>query len=353
MRRVLLILVILIALLAGLILWMAGGLQSPRTFDVPPIVAGAAPPDLTATNTGTITVVVWNIAWGYGWGSEGTGKAKPPEYFTESVKKIGGQIAALGADIALIQEIDFDATRSGRLDQAKLIAERAKLPFIALAPSWEANWVPFPYWPPSEHFGHMASGGAILSRFPIEKNTVRLLEKPAEYPFYYRLFYLFRYLQHAELRIGKERVHVFNTHLEAFKEKNRVEQAQVVERVIAKLGDPAVMFGGDFNAVPSEATKKSAYPDETTVQTSHEKDTTVAIIRGVVGLSDAFPQHKYIASERDYLTFPAHEPNRKLDHFFYGGSFELIDARVAREVGDTSDHLPLVIRLRFRPGRET
>jgi endonuclease/exonuclease/phosphatase family metal-dependent hydrolase len=199
----------------------------------------------------------------------------------------------------------------------------------------------------------MFSGGAILSRFPIEKNTVQLLSKPTEYPFYYNLFYLFRYLQHAVVRIGSERVHLFNTHLEAFKEKNRIEQAHVVEKVLAGLDDKAVIFGGDFNAVPSEATKKSDYPDETTVKTTHEQDDTVKIVRGIKSLTDAFPAEIYSASEEMFFTFPAHEPNRKLDHFFFGERFELIDARVAREVGETSDHLPLVIRLRFKPGRET
>ena len=104
------------------------------------------------------------------------------------------------------------------------------------------------------------------------------------------------------MRIGNERVHIFNTHLEAFKEKNRVEQARVVERVLAELGDPAVMFGGDFNAVPPEATKKSGYPDETTVLTSHEEDSTVEVIRGIAGLHDAFPPEKYRAAEPDFDT---------------------------------------------------
>lgn len=352
MTRVIIGVVIFFIALAALIVWMAGGVQSARTFAEPVRVVGSAPADLVETRTGTITVVVWNIAWGYGWGSEGNGLAKPASHFEASIKKLGAQLAALGADIALIQEIDFGADRSGNFDQAMVLAELAKLPFVAPAPSWSANYIPFPYWPPKEHFGRMSSGGAILSRFPIEINSVQLLEKPSEYPFYYNLFYLFRYLQHAQIRIGTETVQVYNTHLEAFKERNRVEQAQVVEKILAREGAAGVMFGGDFNAVPAEATQKSNYADERApgmTPTAHETDDTVKIIRGIENLHDAFPPERYSAAENQYFTFPSHAPNRKLDHFFFGDHFELIDARVAKEVGNTSDHLPLVIRLRFKP----
>lgn len=352
MLRVILGVALFFIFLGGLIVWMAGGVQSPRTFDSPVRVVGNAPADLVASRTATITVVVWNIAWGYGWGSEGNGLAKPASHFEGSIKKLGAQLAALGADIALIQEIDFGSDRSGNFDQAQVIAEIAKLPFVAAAPSWSANYIPFPYWPPKEHFGRMRSGGAILSRFPIEINTVQLLEKPSEYPFYYNLFYLFRYLQHAQIRIGTETVQVYNTHLEAFKEKNRVEQARMVEKILARDGAGSAMFGGDFNAVPAEATQKSNYADEQAPKmtvTGHETDDTVKIIRGIEHLVDAFPAEKYSAAEKEYFTFPSHAPNRKLDHFFFGDHFELIEARVAQEVGNTSDHLPLVIKLRFKP----
>jgi endonuclease/exonuclease/phosphatase family metal-dependent hydrolase len=331
---------------AALVVWMAGGLQSAKSFDIAPFGRADAP-----ASRETLTVVVWNIAWGFGWGSEGNGRAKPAQHFRESVAKIGEQLAALDADLALLQEVDFSATRSGLFDQAELIAARAQLPYVAHAPSWTANWVPFPYWPPREHFGRMRSGGAILSRYPITTNSVRLLEKPPEYAWWYKLFYPFRYLQRCTVRVGELDILVWNTHLEAFKEKNRVEQATEVKKLLQEMSPEiraAVIFGGDLNAVPQEATQKTNYPDETDVVTAHDQDTTVEIFRAIPGLNDVFPAEKYSADERSYFTFPAHAPNRKLDHLFLGERFEVVEARVAHEAGAVSDHLPLLVKLRLR-----
>lgn len=327
---------------------MAGGVQRSRTFDV----GVTAPADeFVSSGTDTLTVVVWNISWGYGWGSEGTGARRGVEHFQGSVARVGEVLASLGADLALIQEIDFSSRRSGGFDQAELIAERAGLPWIARAPSWTANWVPFPYWPPREHFGRVHAGGAVLSRFPIARNSVRLLGKPAEYAWWYNLFYLFHYLQRCEVRIGGTVLEVFNTHLEAFKEGGRSAQARELRDVLEALSEAErarVLLGGDFNAVPLEATAKSNYPDETKVKTSHERDPTIEIIRGVAGLEDSCAADCTADLEAKFFTFPAHEPNRKLDHLFHGSAFEVVEARVAREAGDVSDHLPLVVKLRLK-----
>jgi endonuclease/exonuclease/phosphatase family metal-dependent hydrolase len=75
-------------------------------------------------------------------------------------------------------------------------------------------------------------------------------------------------------------------------------------------------------------------------------------LRSVDGLRDAFAPELYRDDESAYFTFPAHEPNRKLDHLLVSEHFEVADARVLREAGDVSDHLPLLVRLKPRPPRE-
>ena len=153
MRTPLLILFVIVAGLAMLVLWMAGGVQSPRTFEAP--IREIAVRPAADTSTGTLDVLVWNIAWGYGWGSEGSGTARPYRHFEASLEKIGQVIRDANPDVALLQEVDFDSHRSHGIDQAERIAEVAGLPYIAPAVSWTANWVPFPYWPPTEHYGDM------------------------------------------------------------------------------------------------------------------------------------------------------------------------------------------------------
>ncbi|MCK6551090.1 endonuclease/exonuclease/phosphatase family protein [Myxococcota bacterium] len=342
-------LAVIFVVLVVAVLWMAGGVQSPKTFDEPARALDDVPAPSAAelAATSTITVVTWNVAWGYGWGSEGSGQAKPKEHFESTTKRLGGVLRSLGADVVLLQEVDFDATRSHRVDQAEIIARAAGLRYVARALSWKAQWVPFPYWPPSEHFGHMRSGGAILSRFPITANTVALLDKPAANAWWYNLFYLFRYFQRAELDVGGTKLQVVNVHLEAFDRANRVTQAEQLKRALEAATTPLTILGGDLNTVPPEQSKRKDYPDEP--ETSHVDDPTLEIVRGIRGLSDVTPPETLRANEPEWMTFPAFEPNRKLDFVLAGEGLRVVDARVARsEAGDVSDHLPLVTRLTLK-----
>lgn len=343
MRTVLLVgfLLVLVGFVA--VLWMAGGRQRPRV-DSPPVVripGVTAPP---RAQPGELTVVSWNIAWGYGWGSEGSGGAKAEAHFEETLEEMGRVLKTLAPDIVLLQEVDFDADRSHRMDQAEVLARAADLPYVAKAVSWDANYIPFPYWPPQDHFGAMRSGGAILSRFPLEEHRVETVSKPKANPWWYNLFYLFRYHQQVVAQTEHGPVLLFNMHLEAFDQDNRLRHARLVAERLAGVITPHTVVAGDLNSVLPEATVRSGYPDEP--ETSHVEDATVEVLRGVTGLVDALPGPQYLSNEPAWFTFPAHEPNRKLDYILHGAGYEVAEISVPRGVaGDLSDHLPVVVRL--------
>lgn len=339
-------LLFLVVALAGAVLWMAGGVQSTRVGEDR---IGEIASATTSTSTASLDVLVWNIAWGYGWGSEGSGTRKPDEHFERALAKIADVIRASNADLVLLQEVDFGATRSGGVDQVQLLAERAGLKYVAYAESWTANWVPFPYWPFADQFGRMRSGGAVLSRFPIERNEVRLLAKPAENPFWYNLFYPFRYLQTLDVRFGGDTLRVYNTHLEAFSRANRIEQAEQIAAAITVEDAPFTIFGGDLNAVPPESSLAKGYPDEP--DTDHEGDVTIATMRSIDGLTPTVSGSTFTADEAAHFTFPAHAPNRRLDHLFVSKGLRVEAAGVLREAGDVSDHLPIFARLTVLRGR--
>lgn len=333
----------LLAVLAlfALIVWMADGIQMPRSFDAAPETLEGVQAR-TSTEAGMLRVVSYNIAWGYGWGSEGTGSAKDESHFQRALERMAQVISSLEPDVVLLQEVDFGSTRSHHVDQAAVIARATGLPHVARAESWRANWVPFPYWPPQDHYGEMSSGGAVLSRFPILSNHVELLPKPKANPFWYNLFYLFRYYQVTRIDLGEETAVVINTHLEAFDPVNRERQATHLANVLAAVEEEHLVFGGDLNSVPAEATLRTEYPDEP--DTDHREDRTVALFRAVDGLFDTVPPKTFSTKESDWFTFPAHEPNRKLDYLFHGRGLELIEVRVVTEAGTTSDHLPIFAR---------
>jgi endonuclease/exonuclease/phosphatase family metal-dependent hydrolase len=321
------------------VLWAASGIQRPGTRAVRHEALGVPSP--SAAIGDALTVLTWNIAWGYGRGSDGSAsEPKPKTEIEATVRAIGGWLKTLGPDLVLLQEVDFDAQRSHRLDEGRLIAELSGLPYYAPAESWRANHVPFPYWPPRRHFGRIRSGGAILSRYPIRKAEVLLLDKPLERSFLYNLFYLFRYLESAELDGG---LPVFNTHLDAFYEATRAGQARATAARLSAAMHPLLIYGGDLNTVPPESSLRRDYPDEP--QTDHSGDPTLPILRAVAGIRDVLPAETFAAAEACWHTFPAHAPNRKLDFLFVGSGWSVKEARVVTEVGTLSDHLPILVRL--------
>jgi endonuclease/exonuclease/phosphatase family metal-dependent hydrolase len=335
-----------VLLLGGLLLWMAGGIQKVRSFEselrhVPSSHASANPagPELR--------VVTWNIAWGFGFGSEGSKSPgeKSAADIRRAIEDMGEKLRSLGADIALIQEIDFDAGRSYGIDQARVLAEASGLSHIAPAVSWKAGYIPFPYWPPSAHFGHMSSGGAVLSRFPIKRCRVQLLPKPSAYPFWYRAFYLFRFAQDCELDVGGKPLRVVNMHLEAFEEANRVAQAKLVAQMLVESEAKRAIFGGDLNSIPPESPVSSGYPDEP--GTDHQGDTTIPTFRKIAGFRPAIAPDQFNAGPEAFYTFPAHAPNRKLDHLFISESLTSTQARVVSEAGALSDHLPVLVHIQL------
>ncbi len=290
-----------------------------------------------------LAVATWNISWGQGWGSELSGSAPFRSHgaIDGALTAMARVLRAADVDVAFLQEVDLSAARSGHVDQARILAERAGFPWVAAAASWDLPYLPYPLWPPSQHAGRIRSGGAILSRYPLRDAWIETLPKPAARTAVYRAFYPSRYLMGAVLDAGEGQVvQLAQTHLEAFDLDNRRLQAGIVaSRVAALARAPRLVFGGDLNTVPPSAAVRHGYPDEP--HTDHRADPTYPIISAVPGLIPAHPPGEAC------FTFPAHQPCRTLDHLFVAGALAVESARVASEGGESSDHLPVIARLRL------
>jgi len=340
LKIVLLALSILIVVISLLLLWMAKGIQSTTTSVVEVQETNASSEALT--DTSTLSIMTWNIAWAYGFGSEGSGKLKSEEQMRANLDSIAQTISESNADVVLLQEVDFDSDRSYRVNQANYLAEKAGYRFVVPAVSWSANYLPFPYWPLSEHWKAMSSGGAIISRIPLKNCRVQLLPKPKSQSFVYRLFYLFRYLQACDLEFWGKTVSIYNTHLEAFDISNREEQMQLAVSAIKKGKSQLRIFGGDFNTVSNDAKLRHNYPDEP--ETDHRNDKTLQILQDGLDIQDTAlmsvpPQHTGL------FTFPAHVPNRKLDYIFVEPQMKVESLATVNSAEKASDHLPLLLRL--------
>ena len=239
-------------------------------------------------------------------------------------------------DIACFQEIDFNADRSFNIDQARTLYSSCLYRNYAWAVNWDKRYVPFPYWPPSNHFGSILSGQAVLSQFEIlEVSHIDL--KKADHPFYYNAFYLDRLAQVVRINIYGRELVLINVHMEAFDAKNREEQMEQLASLIDSYNEEPVVLLGDFNSTLPEA------------EFQYEKEETMNILRSLDYMKPALPDSLYLKNESEYLTFNSEEPSIRIDYIFYDSRYLQMDhARVLREAGSISDHLPIMAYLRFR-----
>lgn len=280
-----------------------------------------------------LKILTFNLGFLYGEGSEGPGyEHREKEYYEKALAKLAEEVKEWGADIVCLQEIDFESSRSGDINQAEFIAQKAGYPYYAEATSWDANYIPFPYWPLKNNFGRMNSGGAILSRFPITKNEVILLKKPDSQPWWYNLFYLHRYLQEVSIEINDREFKFINLHLEAFDTNDRQEQ---IKRIVSEIKDKKIDFiTGDFNMLPPSASKRSKFFNEDNYENDPSYENMLKS-----GLLEVIPDEIYAKDESSYFTFPAWKPDRRLDYIWYRPELKMMKAEVLNSA--SSDHLPL------------
>lgn len=326
----------LVVLMVVLFLWASSG-DSYVSVEEPGLLftrVGDPPP----TSQAELTVMSFNI--GYARGPEGdlAGPWTEAEIIA-NLDGIAAQIENSEASIAALQEVDLAASRTHDIDEATYLLTKLGWRYGSCVVTWEKNYVPYPYWPPSRHYGRMKTGSCLLSRYPVTATTRIPLPQPDQ-PFWRNRLYFQRAIDKAELLIGDQTWVVFNIHLEAFDQPNRHDQAEILRRAIAEVGHPRVLVMGDFNAIEENATARAGFVDEP------EMDFT-----GDITLRKAFEGLTFsevFTGRTDVFTFPSVAPTRRLDYIFFTEALERLDARVLTPSPlPWSDHLPIVARFRF------
>ena len=329
---------VLVAAFAAFFFWASGGDSDDREvapgllFENPK--APLAPPTVTE-----LRVLTFNIGYGRGPAGDASGPWTEAHIRTQ-LDGIAGQIKASGSDLVFLQEVDLESARSHDIDEGRYLLEASGLRYASCVVTWEKNYVPFPYWPPSRHYGAMKSGQCVLSRFPITSSTRYRLPQPESNPWWRNKFYLNRAIDHARLDLAGRQWDVFNVHTEAFDVPNRIAHAERLAALVAALPDKSrVIVAGDFNAPPPEAAQKKGFVDEP--ETDFSDDATIAVARRM-GLTQVLP-------DPAVFTFPADAPTRRLDYVFAGPALDPIEATVlGAPPGPFSDHLPVFTRFTVR-----
>lgn len=303
-------------------------------------VAAAEPP----AGGPALRVVTFNLHSGLG--------PEPGFYRTrEAVERHLEGIAAAIAETAVpdaigLNEVDFEARRSGGFDQARYLAEalarRTGARFTAVyGETWRRTWPGF----------EARFGNAVLVRHPVLAQAACLYEDadacahaPAgDLPalraagLLDRLAREARGLVRATIDFHGAPVDILVTHLDAFALAEREAQAA---HLVRRFVDPArtTVVLGDFNAVPTVMTHERAF---LAADRTHDILTSGA-------LADARVLYAARAGTRDFsawATYPASGPVWPLDGVL--GSLDLLPADVRVVESPHSDHHGFYVEYRL------
>jgi endonuclease/exonuclease/phosphatase family metal-dependent hydrolase len=223
-----------------------------------------------------------------------------------SPRRIAGVIASAAPDVVALQELDVGRVRSGKLDQAELIARELGMRF---------------HFSPAMRVLEEAYGDAILTALPMR--LVRVGPLPA-IRFPVRLEP--RGALWTEIRLGQTRLQMMVTHLGLVRRERRLQADTLCGA--DWLGnpdccDPAIL-AGDFNFL----SRSRAY--------------THIVSR----LQDA---QRLVPPTRHDATFPARRPRFRIDYVFVSPGIQADRVETIKTPATqlASDHLPLVADLRI------
>jgi len=323
---------VFLLLLLGAVLWAGGGktVHEPHGSGIVEAIPGAleaAPPPPEE-----LVVLSYSIAYGLGAAPQ-HGRPADAIALHDRLEQIITTIAASGADVVLLQEVDFASRRSGDVDQLQYIAAVLGWGFAARVITWECRYLPVPLWPPWRHSGHVRAGQGVISRYPLIQNRRHHLSQPATQPLLAPLFAPYHTVQMVDVQCHTRTVRLLNVHLEPHDVATRQRQAAELVTFVRQVATPHCVLMGAFQSIVQDTAATDA--------ARHlRQDRTMEII--TTGLHDRLRLVGDTAPSS-----PAEAPRDRLEHVLLGPGLQSVDTQVMMVDEPLSDHLPLLVRLRW------
>lgn len=292
----------------------------------------------------TFTLLSWNLQFAasrkhHFFYDGGDAVHVPLEDVLETTAAIRDALVAVDPDVALLQEVDREADRTGHVDQLHHYMGGGRWCCRTSTPYHRSRYVPHPK---GAHMGRVDLNLAVLSRFALE-GAERIQLPRLKEPWLRQVFNLKRALLHARIPVeGAAPLRVGNTHLSAFSHGDGTlsEQVAVLDRWM-RAGDRFVL-AGDFNLLPPG--DDAGRLGEDGALYADARNPMEALLPG---WPEAFGPGLLEDAARTYLPYGAERPDRKIDYVFHGAPVEVVEARVLREYDALSDHLPVWVKLRI------
>ncbi|NIP57538.1 MAG: hypothetical protein GWM92_07595 [Gemmatimonadetes bacterium] len=274
---------------------------------------------ITIPDTATrIRIVTWNVA--HGRGDVGPGllrnfRGGSAEERAARLARISSLLEDANADVVVLNEVDFESTWSGGLNQAEVLARAAGY----------GRWVEQRNYDLRFPLATLSFGNALLTRLPVEEAS------RVEIPPHSRLEALVAGAKGAsavrvETRAGP--ITVVPVHLEHRSEETRRAAVPVLDSLRARQSAP-VILAGDFNSAPA------GWPGA-------EGRTALAEL---LGLGWRSPRAEGPPSPGAW-SYPTYEPESAIDWILVEPSLTVVENRVLAGPWELSDHAPVLTVVR-------
>ena len=319
-RRVIKILLLVVVYFLGTYLYsrVAGRF---RVVTIHKLVSALSVMELRSIPSREFKILAYNIAHGRG-ATDGNWDASAAEKAVR-INEIADLLRKEDAEIVILNEVDFNSSWSGGLNQAEAIARAAGYPYWAEQRNldFRVGWMNWRF------------GNAVLSRYPIL--SADAVEYPALNNWESWLVGQKKGMYCVIRHSSPYHFVVSPVHFEHRDENVRYESAKVLLDAIPD--DLPFVCAGDFNSTPT------GFPEsrETT-----NGENAMDYLRDTL---KTYP----VDSPREFeLTFPTSEPKKVIDWIMLSNAFDIDDYYAVDS--DLSDHRPVVatVRLERPPAKE-
>ena len=352
MKKVLIALLIVLALLILLV----GGYVAYLFIDFHRIPDDQA---LTASTAGAaalpageeLGVVSWNIGFGaysadftffMDGGTESRAFSK--EACEENVNAVIGKLTDWNADLMLVQEVDFDSTRSYHIDQRQMIESAFPEYSAVFAQNYDSSYL---FYPVTKPIGASKSGVLTLASAQIGDAVRRSL--PIEGGIN-KFFDLDRCYSVSSIPVSDGRtLKLYNVHLSAYSSDGSIAREQLALMAQEMAADYAagsyVIAGGDFNQ--DLWGDSGAYSGVTGVDASWCKPFPAELLPEGFTLVNSLDEENLVLSSRNtnipYKRGESFEAT--LDGFIVSDNVQVRSCAIVDTAYANTDHNP--VRMRF------
>ena len=303
-----------------------------------------------------VSIVTWNLGFGayssdYSFFMDGgtESRAYSKEAVNENIGAAIDALTGLSPDLMILQEVDFDSTRSYHVDERAMIVSAFPQHDSVFAQNYNS---PYLFYPLTKPHGASKSGILTLSTFPVADGLRRSL--PVENGFR-KILDLDRCYSVSRIPTedGRE-LCLYNLHLSAYTSDGSISAEQLRLILTDMAGEYEagnyVIAGGDFNKdLSGRAGEIFGVSGE---DYSWAKPLDSGMIPEGFQLADAIPENGAVPSCRncDIPYIPGETFVLTVDGFIVSDNVRIADVHVIDEGFAHSDHNPVMMRFTLGDG---